>query len=103
MLVHYYHDENSKPTPEQEKMFEALKKVKPKPDEECPELTNKQIREIKRQIKEQKKLREKKVITLRLSVEDIAKAKSLGPGYTTILSKMISNGLKDPEFIKKCL
>ena len=75
-------DVKSKPTPEQIQMLENAKKIAISKDEE-------------------KKIdRQKQVVTLRLSGKALKKAKSLGKGYTSILSRIIEGALEDPEIIK---
>jgi hypothetical protein len=55
-----------------------------------------------KKISEEKKIdRQKQVVTLRLSGKALKKAKSLGKGYTSILSRIIEGALEDPEIIKQ--
>ena len=94
----------SKPlTEEQLKMLEALKDIEPEPDDECPEITEEQFAEFKRISSDRRAERVKQSITLRLSPQTIEKAKSLGKGYTSILSRIVENALNDPEMIRKAL
>ena len=44
--------------------------------------------------------RQKQTVTLRLSAQALTKAKSLGKGYTSILSRILESALDDPEIIK---
>ena len=94
----------SKPlTDEQIKMLEALKDIEPEPDDECPEITPEQFAEFKKLSADRRAERVKQSITLRLSPQTIEKAKSLGKGYTSILSRIVENALNDPEMIRKAL
>lgn len=72
-------------------------------DEDCPELTDEQLKQFRRvhELKDQE--RRKGIVSLRLSQSSINKAKALGPKYTAVLARMIEIGLDDPEMIKKCL
>lgn len=94
----------SKPlTDEQRKMLEALQDKEPVPDDDCPEITSEQFAEFKRVSADRRAERVKQSVTLRLSPQTIEKAKSLGKGYTSILSRIIENALNDPEMIRKAL
>ena len=88
-------DVKSKPTPEQIQMLAISK------DDEYPEFTKEELSKFKK-ISEEKKIdRQKQVVTLRLSGKALKKAKSLGKGYTSILSRIIEGALEDPEIIKQ--
>ena len=45
----------------------------------------------------------KQTVTLRLSPQAMRRAKSLGKGYTSVLSRIIENALLDPATIQKNL
>lgn len=47
--------------------------------------------------------RKKQTVTLRLSPQALEKAKSLGKGYTSVLSRILENALNDIELIKQNL
>ena len=92
-------DVKSKPTPEQIQMLENAKKIAISNDE-YPEFTKEELSKFKK-ISEEKKIdRQKQIVTLRLSGKALKKAKSLGKGYTSILSRIIEGALEDPEIIK---
>ena len=94
-------DVKSKPTPEQIQMLENAKKIAISKDDEYPEFTKEELLEFKK-ISEEKKIdRQKQIVTLRLSGKALKKAKSLGKGYTSILSRIIEGVLEDPERIKQ--
>ena len=94
-------DVKSKPTPEQIQMLENAKKIVISKDDEYPEFTKEELSKFKK-ISEEKKIdRQKQVVTLRLSGKALKKAKSLGKGYTSILSRIIEGALEDPEIIKQ--
>ena len=94
-------DVKSKPTPEQIQMLANAKKIAISKDDEHPEFTNEESSKLKK-ISEEKKIdRQKQVVTLRLSGKALKKAKSLGKGYTSILSRIIEGALEDPEIIKQ--
>jgi hypothetical protein len=42
-------------------------------------------------------------VTLRISQKSLRKAKSLGKGYTAVLSRILENALNDDELIKRNL
>ena len=85
-------------TPEQLKMLEEVEKRPVVPDEDCPELTDEQLNKSYRASQ-----RKSQTVTLTLSEQALEKAKSLGSGYTSILSKLLENALNDNELLKKCL
>ena len=93
-------DVESKPTPEQIQMLENAKSFTVSRDDEYPEFTKEELSKFKK-ISEEKKIdRQKQIVTLRLSGKALKKAKSLGKGYTSILSRIIEGALEDPEIIK---
>lgn len=92
-----------KPTKEQ---IEMLNKVADRPvtfDEDARELTEEELAKFKRVSEERRNERRKQIVTLRVSPTTLAKAKSLGAGYSGVLSRMLDMCLNDPELIKKCL
>ncbi len=100
---------------------EDLKKAEETPvvfDDDCPELTSEQLSDFTRatepfsveelknlkEISEQRKQdRVKQTVAIRLSPQAAAKAKSLGKGYTSVLSRILENALSDNEIIKRYL
>lgn len=90
-------------TPEQIAMLDALDSSPSVPDDDCPELSAEQLAQIK-QISAQKRLeRNKQTVTIRLSPQALKKAKSLGKGYTSVLSRILEKALSDNEMIKEYL
>lgn len=83
--------------------IEALKDIEPEPDEDSPAYSLEELREMKRITEERKAERNKQSVTLRLSPATLAKARSLGKGYTSILSRIIENALNDPETLRNSL
>ena len=61
------------------------------------------MEQFRRVAKEKREERQKQVLTLRVSAETMKKAKSLGKGYTGILSRILEYALNDPEIIRRCL
>ena len=94
---------NEKPTKEQ---IEEIRQAVKKPivyDEDCPPLTKEQLKEFARIAKEQRKLQKKQVVAIRLSPETAEKVKALGKGYSSVLSRIIDEAFRNPEFLHKCL
>ncbi len=90
-------------TKEQEMM---LKESSDKPvvfDDDCPELSSDELSEFKRVSELRKNERRKQTVTIRLSPQALNKAKSLGKGYTSVLSRILETALNDNDMIKKCL
>ena len=90
-------------TPEQREMLEKLKDREPEPDEDCPELTPEQIAQFKRVSADRRMERTKQTVTIRLSPKALSKARSLGSGYTSVLSRILEAALSDNETIRKYL
>lgn len=69
-------------------------------DEDSPEMTEEMLMQFKRMNKED---RVKQTVSLRLSPSTLKKAKSLGKGYTSVLSRLLDLAINDEEMLKKCL
>ncbi len=95
--------EGQKPSKKQLKELEALEHIEANPDEDIPELTFEDMERFRLAALEKRKERQKQVLTLRVSAETMKKAKSLGKGYTGILSRLLEMALNDPDMIERCL
>ncbi|MDE5770105.1 MAG: BrnA antitoxin family protein [Ruminococcus sp.] len=84
-------------------MLEELKTRPVTPDDDCPELTVEQLEQFARVSEKNREERRKQTVTLRLSPQAIRTAKSLGKGYTSVLSRILENALTDAELIKHYL
>lgn len=96
-------DFNTPLSEEQKAMLEALKNKSDIPDDDFPELSAEQLSQFKRVSKERREERRKQTVTLRLSPQALKKARSLGKGYTSVLSRILENALNDNEIIKRSL
>ena len=101
--VYYELDGKSKLTRKEKKEIRAAAKRPIVFDEDCPELTDEQLKEFQRVAQVRRKELQKQVLTLRVSADTMKKAKALGKGYTGILSRLLEMALDDPEMIEKCL
>ena len=93
-------------TPLTDAQYTMLEESAKKPivfDEDCPELTDDELSEFKRISEMKRNERRKTTVTIRLSPQALNKAKSLGKGYTSVLSRILETALNDNEMIKKCL
>lgn len=90
-------------TDEQRAMLEALKTRPVQPDEDCPELTDEQLQQLVRVSELRKDERRKQSVTLRLSPQALRTARSLGKGYTSVLSRILEGALRNPDVIKRYL
>ena len=72
-------------------------------DEDLPRQTKEQMAQFKRIADIKRKERRKQNVTLRLSPNALQKARSLGKGYTSILSRILEDALNNPEILKKHL
>ncbi len=90
-------------TDEQIKMLDEMNSKPVEPDEDCPELTAEQLNQLALLAEARREDRRKQVVTLRLSPQALRTAKSLGKGYTSVLSRILENVLTDAEAIKHFL
>ena len=72
-------------------------------DDDSPMLTEDDLRRFKKISEENKEARNKQTVSLRLSPRALETAKSLGKGYTSVLSRILENALKDKKTIEKYL
>ena len=94
----------SKPlTDAQKEKLEALKGREVSFDEDSPELTEAELEQFRRISEIRKEERRKQTVTIRLSPRALMKAKALGKGYTSVLSRILEMALDDNEIIRKCL
>lgn len=103
MIVRKTIDVSQPLTPEQIEMFERAAQMPIPEDSDMPELTDEELSHFKRVSKEHQFIRRKGTVTLRLSPAAIKRAKSLGKGYTSVLSRILEAALADPETIEKYL
>ena len=103
MTIHKEIDLNAPLTNEQKDMLEKLKTRPIQPDEDCPELTADQLSQMIRVAELRREERRKQPVTLRLSPQALKTAKSLGKGYTSVLSRILESALTDAELIKHYL
>ena len=103
MIIRKEIDLNEPLTEAQKQMLEAMQARPVQPDEECPELTDEQILQMAKAAREKRKLQTRQTVAIRLSPQAFNKAKSLGKGYTTILSRILEAALADNETIKRYL
>ncbi len=94
---------NQKLTPEQLSMMQAAIDAPVIYDEELPKQTAEQLAQFRRLSEIKRAERRKQNVTLRLSSVALEKARSLGKGYTSVLSRILENALNDPELIRKYL
>ncbi|SDB12715.1 BrnA antitoxin family protein [Butyrivibrio sp. INlla16] len=96
-------DVKKKPTKKQTEMIKAAKNLPVTFDEDSPELTPDQLKRFRRISEEKNEDRRKGTVTLRLTPRALRKAKSLGKGYTSVLSRILEDALDDPQVIESHL
>ena len=96
-------DVNRKLTKEELRMLEKAENIPIVYDDDSPELSDEELSQFKRISSVRKEERRKQTVTLRLSPRALKKAKSLGKGYTSVLSRILEAALNDNEMIRKCL
>lgn len=103
MLKTFDIDVTKPPTQEQLDMLDKAAALPIPADAEYPEFSAEELKQFRRIADSRRDSRNKQVVALRLSPRAMAKAKSLGKGYTSILSRILENALNDPEIIKQNL
>ena len=105
MIIRKSVDLSKKPklTKKQLKMLEEMDKASIVYDEDSPEFTEEELKQFKRVSETKRDERNKQTVSIRLSPQAIKKAKSLGKGYTSVLSRILEAALNDNELIKKYL
>ncbi|MCD7957322.1 MAG: BrnA antitoxin family protein [Lachnospiraceae bacterium] len=103
MIIRKNIDVTQEVTSDQIEMLEAAAKQPVVYDEDSPELTEEELAEFSRISEKRREERRKEVITLRLSPQAVKTAKSLGKGYTSVLSRILENALMDKELIQRYL
>ena len=66
-------------------------------------MTGEQMNELKAMAQQKREDKKKTVISLRITDKTLEKARSLGRGYTGILSRLLDLAIEDPEMLKKCI
>ena len=87
-------------SPTQKEMLNDLASRTVTPDEEYPELTAEQLAQFRRISASNREERCKQTVTLRLSPQALRRAKSLGKGYTSVLSRILESALENPDIVK---
>ena len=94
---------DQKLTKEQLNMLHAAVTASIEPDDELPEQTDEQLAQFRKLSELKRTERREQNVTLRLSPGALTKARSLGKGYTSVLSRILEIALNDPELVRKCL
>lgn len=96
-------DVNKSPSPEQIEMMKTAASLPVSKDDEYPEFSEDELKQFKKISESRKESRQKQTVTLRLSQRTLKKAKSLGKGYTSVLSRILESALDDPDIVKRHL
>lgn len=73
------------------------------PDEDAPELTMEQYAQMAEIARKRRTEKVKPVLSLRVSLDTLEKAKATGKGYTGFLSTLLDNAINDPQMVAKSL
>ena len=93
-------DITKSPSQEQIEMLTKAAKLPIHEEAEYPEFSEIELLQFKRISGERRADRQKQTVTLRLSPQALEKARSLGKGYTSVLSRILEKALDDPDIIK---
>jgi len=91
------------PTDAMIKEIEAAVSRAAVPDEDAPELTMEQYAQMAEVARKRRAGKVKPVLSLRVSLETLEKAKATGKGYTGFLSRLLDNAINDPQMVAKSL
>ena len=72
-------------------------------DEDAPELTMEQYAQMAEIARKRRAEKVKPVLSLRVSLDTLEKAKATGKGYTGFLSRLLDNAINDPQMVAKSL
>ena len=100
MIVRKEIDLNQPLTLAQTEMLNKLASRSITPDEDCPELTTEQLAQFRRISAVNREERCQQTVTLRLSPQALRRAKSLGKGYTSVLSRILESALENPDIVR---
>jgi len=95
--------ENDVVTEEMLRELDEAAKRPPVYDPENPPLTDEQLAKMRRVHEIKQEERRKQNVTLRLTPQTVRKAKALGKGYTSILSRIVEGVMNDPELLERYL
>jgi len=98
MIIRKEIDVSQPLTPEQIKMLEEVEKRPIVFDEDCPELTDEQLRKGYRVSN-----RNKQSVNIEVSQKTMEKIKALGNSSPSILSKLFEMAINDKDMLKKCM
>ncbi len=91
------------PTEAQIKEIEAAMTKPVAADEDAPELTMEQYAEMAAIARNRRNNQVKPVVSLRVSISTLEKAKATGKGYTGFLSRLLDNAINDPQMVAKSM
>lgn len=104
MIIRKEIDFNEPLSAEQMSMLKELESRSVQPDEDCPELTSVQLALLAQTAREKRQREQnKQTVAIRLSPQALATAKSLGKGYTSVLSRILESTLKNPDALRDYL
>jgi uncharacterized protein (DUF4415 family) len=93
-------DITKSPSQEQIEMLAKAARLPIHAEAEYPEFSEIELQQFKRISGERRADRQKQTVTLRLSPQALEKARSLGKGYTSVLSRILEKALDNPDTIK---
>ena len=80
--------------------LDAAAALPPVFDNDSPEMTAEMLLQFKRVRQGE---RNKQTVSLRLSPSTLKKAKMYGTGYTSFLSRLLDEAIKDDSLVRKCI
>ncbi len=103
MIVRTTLEQRGPVTEEEIRILHQAEKMPAIFDDDSPELTEDDLKRFKKISENNREARNKQTVSLRLSPGALETARSLGKGYTSVLSRILENALKDKKTIEKYL
>ena len=87
-------------TAQEEKELETAAALPQIFDEDSPEMTPDKLAQFRKAPREE---RIKQTVSLRLSPKTLKLAKSYGKGYTSFLSRLLDEAIRDESLVRRCM
>ena len=103
MIIRKEIDLSAPLTPEQIKMLEEMDKRPVVPDEDSPAYSKEELIRLKKLAEQKRAEKQDLIVPVRLSLQSMEKAKSLGTNSATVLSQLLERLLNNDNLLKQCM
>ena len=80
--------------------LQAAEELDPIYDEDSPEMTSEMLLQFRRTVSPDD---DKQIISLPLSRDTLRTARAVSSGYTSFLSRLLDEAIKDDQLVRRCL